>query len=151
MEDEEEEKDMVELPQTIFRPLADQRHPAHHQQFGSSRPYSREDFSPDDGESSHQQPHKKRKLNEVGNQFLEKSFQQHQQLQQEQRDQRGIPPTGVDRTVRVSRGQLSHAMKSKLDMYNVLAIEGQLYLPPYQHCSMLFLRDVMSGKKKVRR
>lgn len=53
--------------------------------------------------------------------------------------------------MRVSRGQLSHAMKSKLDMYNVLAIEGQVYLPPYDNCSMDFLREVISGKKKVRR
>jgi hypothetical protein len=43
-----------------------------------------------------------------------------------------MPPVGVNGTVRVSRGQLAHAMKSKLDMYNVLAIEGQLYLPPFE-------------------
>jgi hypothetical protein len=57
-------------------------------------------------------------------------------------------PRGVQ-TVKVSRGQLSAAMKSKLDMYNVLAVEGQIYLPPMDHCPMDFLKQIMSGRKKV--
>jgi hypothetical protein len=40
-------------------------------------------------------------------------------------------------------------MKSKLDIYNILAKEGQLYLPPYNECPMTFIKDVMTGKKKV--
>ena len=40
-------------------------------------------------------------------------------------------------------------MKSKLDLYNILAIEGQLYLPPLQDCSMDFIKLVMTGRKKV--
>jgi hypothetical protein len=40
-------------------------------------------------------------------------------------------------------------MKSKVDIYNILAIEGQLYLPPINDCSMDFIREIMNGKKKV--
>jgi hypothetical protein len=40
-------------------------------------------------------------------------------------------------------------MKSKLDIYNILAKEGQLYLPPYNECPMTFIKDIMTGKKKV--
>jgi hypothetical protein len=42
-------------------------------------------------------------------------------------------------------------MKSKVDIYNILAIEGQLYLPPISDCSMDFIREIMNGKKKVGR
>lgn len=34
-------------------------------------------------------------------------------------------------------------------MYNVLAIEGQIYLPPIAHCPMDFIKQIMSGRKKV--
>lgn len=49
----------------------------------------------------------------------------------------------------MSRGQLNSAMKSKLDIYNILAIEGQLYLPPLKDCTMDFMKAVVTGKKKV--
>ena len=53
------------------------------------------------------------------------------------------------RTVKVSRSQLASAAKSKLDFYNILANEGQYFLPPYEECPMLFIRDLMFGRKKV--
>lgn len=53
------------------------------------------------------------------------------------------------RTVKVSRSQLAGAGKSKLDFYNILASEGQFYLPPFDECPMLFIRDIMFGRKKV--
>ena len=38
---------------------------------------------------------------------------------------------GRKRTLKVSRSELAGAAKSKLDFYNILAKEGQYYLPPY--------------------
>lgn len=58
---------------------------------------------------------------------------------------------GKQRTVKVSRSELAGSAKSKLDFYNVLAKEGQYYLPPYQECTMLFIRDIAMGKKKVKK
>jgi len=40
-------------------------------------------------------------------------------------------------------------MKSKLDIYNILSKEGQMYLPPFNECSMSFIKDILNGKKKV--
>jgi hypothetical protein len=57
---------------------------------------------------------------------------------------------GKKRTVKVSRSELAGAAKSKLDFYNILAKEGQYYLPPYTECTMLFIRDITMGKKKVK-
>ena len=41
-------------------------------------------------------------------------------------------------------------MKSKLDLYNILSKEGQLYLPPMAECTMYFIKELLTGKKKVR-
>jgi hypothetical protein len=49
----------------------------------------------------------------------------------------------------VTRSELQSKVKSKLDIYNVLAKEGQVYLPPFNECSMDFIKDVFCGKKKV--
>ena len=51
--------------------------------------------------------------------------------------------------VTVSRAQLSGKMKSKADIYKILTKEGQLYLPPIDECPMIFIKDVLMGKKKV--
>ena len=40
-------------------------------------------------------------------------------------------------------------MKSKADIYKILTKEGQLYLPPIDECPMIFIKDVLMGKKKV--
>ena len=49
----------------------------------------------------------------------------------------------------VKKSELKAVMRSKLDIYNILTKEGQLYLPPYNECSMQFINDIMMGKKKV--
>jgi hypothetical protein len=51
--------------------------------------------------------------------------------------------------VTVTRSQLQSAMKSKLDLYNILTKEGQLYLPPLNECTMYFIKELLTGKKKV--
>lgn len=49
----------------------------------------------------------------------------------------------------VKKSELKSVMRSKLDVYNILTKEGQLYLPPYNECSMQFINEIMMGKKKV--
>ncbi len=44
---------------------------------------------------------------------------------------------------------LRNFVKSKQDLYIILTIEGQLHLPPYDDCTMEFLRDALSGRKKL--
>ncbi len=45
--------------------------------------------------------------------------------------------------------ELSQLMKSKKEIYQCLAIEGQFYLPPFDECTIDFVRDLFSGQKKV--
>ena len=49
----------------------------------------------------------------------------------------------------VTRSQLQGVMKSKLDIYNILTKEGQIYLPPFNEYTMQFVKDIFTGKKKV--
>ncbi len=44
---------------------------------------------------------------------------------------------------------LRHYIKSKKDIYTILSFEGQYYLPPYDECSMEFIREALAGKKKL--
>ncbi len=49
----------------------------------------------------------------------------------------------------VVASDLRNFVKSKEDLYVILAIEGQLHLPPYDECTMEFLRDALSGRKRL--
>ena len=49
----------------------------------------------------------------------------------------------------VVASDLRNYVKSKEDLYVILSIEGQLHLPPYDECSMEFMRDALSGRKKL--
>ena len=44
---------------------------------------------------------------------------------------------------------LRNFVKSKEDLYYILSVEGQFHLPPYDECTMEFLREALSGRKKV--
>ena len=44
---------------------------------------------------------------------------------------------------------LRNFVKSKEDLYIILSIEGQYHLPPYDECTMEFLRDALCGKKRL--
>ena len=39
--------------------------------------------------------------------------------------------------------------KTKNEMYRLLTVEAQLYLPPQKECSIYFVRDILSNKKKA--
>jgi hypothetical protein len=49
----------------------------------------------------------------------------------------------------VVASDLRNFVKSKEDLYLILTIEGQFHLPPYDDCTMEFLRDALSGRKKL--
>jgi hypothetical protein len=44
---------------------------------------------------------------------------------------------------------LRNFVKSKEDLYVILSIEGQLHLPPYDECTMEFMRDALCGRKRL--
>jgi ssRNA-specific RNase YbeY (16S rRNA maturation enzyme) len=50
---------------------------------------------------------------------------------------------------RVVASDLRNFVKSKQDLYIILTIEGQLHLPPYDDCSMEFMREALAGRKKL--
>ena len=52
-------------------------------------------------------------------------------------------------TRRVLTNDLSKYIKSKEDLYTILGIEGQFHLPPFDECTMEFLRDALRGIKKL--
>ena len=39
--------------------------------------------------------------------------------------------------------------KTKSEMYRLLTVEAQLNLPPQKECSIYFVRDILSNKKKA--
>jgi hypothetical protein len=52
-------------------------------------------------------------------------------------------------TSQVVASDLRNFVKSKQDLYIILTIEGQLHLPPYDDCTMDFMRDALAGRKKL--
>ena len=50
---------------------------------------------------------------------------------------------------RVVASDLRNFVKSKQDLYIILTIEGQLHLPPYDDCTMEFMRDALAGRKNL--
>jgi hypothetical protein len=53
------------------------------------------------------------------------------------------------KVTQVMASDLRNFVKSKEDLYVILCIEGQLHLPPYDECTMDFMRDALSGKKRL--
>ena len=49
----------------------------------------------------------------------------------------------------VLASDLRNYVKSKEDLYVILSIEGQFHLPPYDECTMEFMRDALSGRKRL--
>ena len=49
----------------------------------------------------------------------------------------------------VMASDLRNFVKSKEDLYVILSIEGQFHLPPYDECTMEFMRDALSGRKRL--
>ena len=71
-------------------------------------------------------------------------------------DESSVPqPTLRTTTIRqtdqtmVLASDLRNYVKSKEDLYVILSIEGQFHLPPYDECTMEFMRDALSGRKRL--
>jgi len=47
--------------------------------------------------------------------------------------------------------EMSKLFRSKTEIYRILMIEGQFYLPPLEECTIDYLRDIFSGRKRVSR
>ena len=135
-ESREDDHELIVLPPPTTKALRVLGNPAPGSRASkpSSRPYEREDF----GEG-------------YGQQYFHygRQSRQNQNPQGNAVPERPVPLNEDVETVEVSRGQLNSAMKSKLDIYRILAIEGQMYLPPFKDCSMEFLKGVINGSKKV--
>jgi hypothetical protein len=50
---------------------------------------------------------------------------------------------------RIHTRDMSQLFKSKKEIYTILMSQGQLYLPPYEDCTIDYLRDIFNGRKKV--
>ena len=53
----------------------------------------------------------------------------------------------MERNNELTVSDLSAKFKSKTELYNLLAREGNIYLPPKQDSSKKFLRSIMLGSK----
>ena len=51
----------------------------------------------------------------------------------------------------VSSKEFAAKYKSKREIYNFLACEVGVYLPPYDNVAIYFLKELMNGKKKMLR
>lgn len=56
---------------------------------------------------------------------------------------------GQGQTRKVYANDLKSVIKSKYDLYNILGLEGQFHLPPFDDCTMEFLRDALRGAKRL--
>jgi hypothetical protein len=53
----------------------------------------------------------------------------------------------MEENVTVNLLSLAEKAQSKWELYNLLTVEGDLYLPPYKECTVLFITDIIHGKK----
>jgi hypothetical protein len=54
-----------------------------------------------------------------------------------------------EKLMKIHTRDLSRIFRSKKEIYQILLIEGQYYLPPIEDCTIDYLRDLFCGKKKV--
>jgi ssRNA-specific RNase YbeY (16S rRNA maturation enzyme) len=78
-----------------------------------------------------------------------KQPQQQQQQQQPESVPLNVTTNQYSGMSRVVASDLRNFVKSKQDLYIILTIEGQLHLPPYDDCSMEFMREALAGRKKL--
>jgi hypothetical protein len=49
----------------------------------------------------------------------------------------------------ITVGECGLKAQSKSEMYRLLATEGRVYLPPLKEANYLYIKDLMTGKKKA--
>ena len=60
-----------------------------------------------------------------------------------------VIPDGANRNEKVSSKDFAAKYQSKRETYNFLACDVGVYLPPYDNVTIYFLKELMSGKKKM--
>jgi hypothetical protein len=55
---------------------------------------------------------------------------------------------GIRRGV-VSTREFRAKVANKDDIFRILKYEGQFFLPPFEQCSLAFLRDCLAGRKRL--
>ena len=60
-------------------------------------------------------------------------------------------PGGGNQMAQVSSKEFGAKYKSKREIYNFLASDVGVYLPPYDNVTIYFLKEIMGGKKKMLR
>ena len=58
---------------------------------------------------------------------------------------------GQQPTVQISAKEFQSKYRSKREIYNFLAADVGIYLPPYDNVTIYFLKELMMGKKKMLR
>ena len=60
----------------------------------------------------------------------------------------GLNP-GPPPQTRISSKEFAAKYSSKREIYNFLAADAGVYLPPYDNVTIYFLKDMMGGRKKM--
>ena len=55
----------------------------------------------------------------------------------------------VDQGSRISSKEFAAKYRSKREIYNFLASDVGVFLPPYDNITIYFLKDLMAGRKKM--
>ena len=56
---------------------------------------------------------------------------------------------GANQASRVSSKEFAAKYRSKREIYNFLACDVGVFLPPYDNVTIYFLKDLMAGRKKM--
>ena len=60
-------------------------------------------------------------------------------------------PGGQPTNVNVSSKEFAAKYRSKREIFNFMATDVGIYLPPYDNVTIYFLKELMQGKKKMLR
>ena len=60
-------------------------------------------------------------------------------------------PENVAQLAQISSKEFSAKYRSKREIYNFLACDVGIFLPPYDNVTIYFLKELMMGKKKMLR
>ena len=67
------------------------------------------------------------------------------QDQQNQQNQAQIP-----QHQQITAKEFASKYNSKREVFNMLAVDAQVYLPDYSQVTIYFLKDMLSGKKRCK-
>ena len=66
-----------------------------------------------------------------------------------QNQQMQVVGQGPVQVTQVSSKEFAAKYNSKREIYNFLAADAGVYLPPYDNVTIYFLKELMGGKKKM--